>query len=96
MKHYKNENNKVFAFESDEEMQMICQKKKWQKMVAISDDEKEILLEQAKPILTYAEKRKAEYPPIENYIDGIVKGDDKQVQSYINACKAVKEKYPKS
>jgi hypothetical protein len=48
------------------------------------------------PEPTYADKRKMEYPPIENYIDGIVKNDTEQIQSYIDACKAVKAKYPKS
>ena len=28
-------------------------------------------------------------------IDGIVKGDTEQVQAYIDACLAVKAKYPK-
>ena len=43
----------------------------------------------------YKEKRAAEYPPITDYIDGIVKGDNAQVQAYIDACLAVKNKYPK-
>lgn len=46
--------------------------------------------------LSYKTKRKAEYPPIENYIDGVVKGDQNQINSYIEACLAVKSKYPKS
>jgi hypothetical protein len=44
---------------------------------------------------TYKEKRAAEYPPYTDYLDGIVKGDDAQVQAYIDACLAVKNKYPK-
>jgi hypothetical protein len=43
----------------------------------------------------YIEKRQAEYPPITDYLDGIVKGDQAQVQAYIDACLAVKAKYPK-
>jgi len=43
----------------------------------------------------YKELRAAEYPPITDYLDGIVKGDNAQVQAYIDACLAVKEKYPK-
>jgi hypothetical protein len=43
----------------------------------------------------YKELRKKEYPPIEDYLDGIVKGDTQQVQDYIDACLAVKAKYPK-
>jgi hypothetical protein len=44
---------------------------------------------------TYADKRKAEYPPIEDYLDGVVKGDQAQIDAYIAACQAVKDKYPK-
>ena len=43
----------------------------------------------------YKRKRAAEYPPITDYIDGVVKGDEAQVQAYIDACNAVKAKYPK-
>ena len=43
----------------------------------------------------YKAKRAKEYPPITDYIDGIVKGDNAQVQAYIDACLAVKSKYPK-
>lgn len=45
--------------------------------------------------ISYIPKRKAEYPPIEDYLDAIVKGDETQKQKYINDCLAVKEKYPK-
>ena len=43
----------------------------------------------------YQRDRANEYPPITDYIDGIVKGDNEQVKAYIAACIAVKEKYPK-
>jgi len=43
----------------------------------------------------YQRDRKAEYPDAANYLDGIVKGDQVQVQAYIDACLAVKAKYPK-
>lgn len=39
--------------------------------------------------------RAEEYPPMSDYLDGIVKGDQAQIQQYINACLAVKTKYPK-
>lgn len=45
--------------------------------------------------LEYQRLRKPEYPPVEDYIDGVVKGDQEQVDAYIAACLAVKEKYPK-
>jgi hypothetical protein len=43
----------------------------------------------------YKYQRAREYPPITDYLDGIVKGDTEQVQAYIDACLAVKVKYPK-
>lgn len=43
----------------------------------------------------YQRKRAAEYPPITNYIDGVVKGDQAQIDKYIADCLAVKAKYPK-
>jgi uncharacterized protein (UPF0297 family) len=43
----------------------------------------------------YKVLRQAEYPSIEDYVDGIVKGDDAQVQEYIDKCLEVKAKYPK-
>jgi hypothetical protein len=43
----------------------------------------------------YARKRELEYPPITDYLDGIVKGDQAQIDKYIADCQAVKAKYPK-
>jgi hypothetical protein len=43
----------------------------------------------------YQRKRAREYPPITDYIDGVVKGDQEQIDAYIDACLAVKAKYPK-
>jgi hypothetical protein len=43
----------------------------------------------------YIAKRAAEYPPITDYIDGVVKGDQAQIDKYIADCLAVKNKYPK-
>lgn len=45
--------------------------------------------------VAYRDQRAAEYPPMTDYLDGIVKGDQAQVQAYIDACLAVKAKYPK-
>ena len=45
--------------------------------------------------MQYQAQRRAEYPPFEDYLDGVVKGDQEQVQAYIDACLAVKQKYPK-
>lgn len=43
----------------------------------------------------YKRKRLMEYPPIAEYIDAVVKGDQEAIQAYIDACLEVKSKYPK-
>jgi hypothetical protein len=44
---------------------------------------------------SYRYKRQDAYPPITEYIDGVVKGDQAQIDKYISDCLAVKAKYPK-
>lgn len=43
----------------------------------------------------YIAKRAAEYPLITDYIDGVVKNDQAQIDKYIADCLAIKKKYPK-
>jgi hypothetical protein len=43
----------------------------------------------------YQRKRQAEYPPMTDYLDGIAKGDQAQINKYIADCQAVKSRYPK-
>ena len=43
----------------------------------------------------YIAKRASEYPNVTEYLDGIVKGDQVQIDKYIADCLAVKAKYPK-
>ena len=62
--------------------------------------EEECLAEAAKlqadyDSLFYQRARAPKYPSINDYIDGVVKGDQEQIDNYIAACLAVKEKYPK-
>jgi hypothetical protein len=47
------------------------------------------------PQYSYKTKRSTEYPNFIEYLDGVVKGDQAQIQAYIDACLAVKAKYPK-
>ena len=68
--------------------------------VAYDKDEKEVTydnnaVDDLVASEAYKAKRAAEYPPMADYLDGIVKGDNAQVQAYIDACNAVKNKYPK-
>jgi len=43
----------------------------------------------------YQRDRAKEYPDFKDYLDGIVKGDQQQIDKYIADCLAVKAKYPK-
>lgn len=52
-------------------------------------------MEKAWAAESYKFSRAAEYPPMTEYIDAIVKNDQAQLQAYIDACLAVKIKYPK-
>ncbi len=89
MPHYKDIENKLHWLDSAEFEHLLpagC--------VQITNDEAQSL--QPKPFVkTYVELRAAEYPDYRDYLDGIVKGDQAQVQAYIDACLAVKAKYPK-
>jgi hypothetical protein len=62
--------------------------------VQITDEEADALRPQASAP-TYKELRAAEYPPMTDYLDGVVKGDQAQIDQYIADCQAVKTKYPK-
>ncbi len=44
---------------------------------------------------TYSDKRKESYPPATDYLDGVVKGDQAQIDKYIADCLAVKQRFPK-
>ena len=94
MPHFKNSNNELFWLDEGDDAQVWLPD-----CVQITDDEaatiRAIRQQAAFDALTYAEKRVAEYPSITDYIDGIVKGDQAQVQEYIDKCIAVKAKYPK-
>ena len=44
----------------------------------------------------YVHLRAMEYPALAEYLDGVVKGDQAQIEKYIADCLAVKAKYPKT
>ena len=88
MPHYKDTENNLHWLKSTEYESYLptgC--------VQITDEEADAL--RPKVELTYAQKRAAEYPPMTDYLDGIVKGDQTQIDKYIADCLAVKAKYPK-
>lgn len=43
----------------------------------------------------WSDLRAKAYPPVADYLDGVVKDDDVQITNYIDACLAVKAKYTK-
>lgn len=46
--------------------------------------------------MAYQVKRRAEYPPVADFLDAWVKDDQAGLEAYRDACLAVKAKYPKS
>ena len=44
---------------------------------------------------SYSVQRSRKYPSIYDYLDGVVKNDQAQIDKYIADCKAVKDKYAK-
>ena len=94
MKLYKNANNEIFAFELDGSQDHLIQD-----LIKITDKQAEAIrqadISAAFNALTYIEKRAQEYPSFIDYIDGVVKGDQEQINKYITECLAVKAKYPK-
>jgi hypothetical protein len=76
-------NNEVIPFTPEEEAE-------WD-LIEAAGLQKQAELAKTK----YQRDRAAEYPSATDYLDGIVKGDQAQVKAYIDACLAVKAKYPK-
>ena len=95
MKLFKDSNNTICAFELDGSQDHLIKSN----MVSITKEEADVIISQKQladfNTLSYVEKRQREYPPITDYLDGLVKGDAEQMQTYIDACLAVKAKYPK-
>jgi hypothetical protein len=73
---------------------------KWADEATVPPTPDEILqeydrIEKAYIAAEYQRQRAAEYPPITDYIDGVVKGNQAQIDAYIAACLAVKAEFPK-
>ena len=89
MQYYKDTENNLHWLESTEFEYYLPRG-----CVPITDEEADALRPKP-PEPTYAQKRAAEYPPMTDYLDGVVKGDQAQIDKYIADCLAVKAKYPK-
>jgi hypothetical protein len=88
--HYKSPNNSVHFLDDDSFTHLLPAGS-----VQITDEEAATIRAATQSARTYAEKRAAEYPPMTDYLDGIAKGDQVQIDKYIADCLAVKTKYPK-
>lgn len=93
MKYYKARDNSPHGL-SDQDIANGGEKCLPEGCVQITESEAEALRPKP-PAPTYAQLRAAEYPPLLDLIDGLVKDDQAQVQAYKDACLAVKAKYPK-
>jgi hypothetical protein len=91
MAHYKSTLNEIYWYDTDAEFNDFAPAG----LTLITDVEAEAIRLSLIVPLTYQELRAAEYPSDRDYLDGIIKGDLAQQQVYINACLAVKAKYPK-
>jgi hypothetical protein len=94
MKLFKDSNNAVFAYEDDGSQDNLIGNK-----TPITEAEAAELNKQTRDetfdSLTYGQKRALSYPFITDYVDGVVKGDQEQIDKYIADCLAVKAMYPK-
>ena len=94
MKLYKDDTDQIFAYEADGSQDHLIEGK-----TSITQAEADALIaasqQQLFDALTYAQKRVSAYPPLTDYLDGIVKGDQAQVDAYIANCLAVKATFPK-
>lgn len=89
---YKDERNIVYGYEENQTPK--------DGLIPITEAEKDEIHRIERELqfnaLTYSEKRRMEYPPIQDYIDGIVKNDENQIKEYITKCLNIKQKYPKT
>jgi len=94
MKHYVDENNIVFAYESDGSQDYLIGNKR-----PITLEERDALVEKKKQEdfdkEDYYRKRLYSYPEIGAFLDAWVKGDESALEEYRAACLEVKAKYPK-
>ena len=92
MKHYKNNNNQIYAYEEDGSQDHLIP----DSFVSITDEEVAVLrkaeADSYLATLIYSQKRIMEYPTIEECVHAILDDDLENLQIL---RQAVKEKYPK-
>lgn len=94
MKLFKDSNNQIWAYEADGSQDHLIGDK-----IAITKEEAEQIRKQAEQerydALTYAEKRRQDYPPIGDQLDAFWKGGA-EAEAMKAKIQAIKDKYPKS
>ena len=94
MKLFKDENNVIYAYEADGSQDYLIDGK-----TPITQEQANKIKEDkavaAYAALSYAEKRRQEYPPLADFTDAWVKNDQTALDTYRSKCLAVKAKYPK-
>jgi hypothetical protein len=87
----------VYNHETQEATQEGCiyndTKQRWETAWVVRDIPSEEIYQ--KKLQECIQNRANEYPPMADYLDGVVKGDQAQIDKYIADCLAVKTKYPK-
>ena len=89
MKHYKDSNNNIYAYESDGSQDHLIP----DNYISITDKEADAIRLYVK---TYADLREEEYPSIGDQLDMIYKDMKNNTTTHADAVEAVKTKYPKS
>ena len=89
MKHYKDSNNNIYAYESDGSQDHLIP----DNYISITDKEADAIRLYVK---TYADLREEEYPSIGDQLDMIYKDMKNNTTTHADSVEAVKTKYPKS
>lgn len=91
MKHFTKPDGSLHSFDDEYEGPQITED-----MQPLSEKEYRKRSAQAEPVKTYADLRRAEYPPLEDAIDALGKGiDGPEWLAYVAKRQAIKAKYPK-
>lgn len=95
MKHYKDSNNKLYGFEDHQERPagLIEITKAEADRIGVLNYQAQREQEIAK--MDYVRQRVYSYPPLSDFADAWVKGDEAALEAYRQECLAVKAKYPK-
>ena len=88
MKHYKDSNNNIYAYESDGSQDHLIP----DNYISITDKEADAIRLYVK---TYADLREEEYPSIGDQLDMIYKDMKNGTSTHADAVEVVKTKFPK-